>query len=241
LAWRAFSHCRKQNATRAMHPSLIPWRGPETPPTAMIRTRDQQHPFPDWLRWSALAFLAVWAAVYWRTWGAVNFLHLCDVAVILTCLGLWSGSALLISSQAVGSLVVDTAWTIDVAWKILFGHPLLSGTEYLFDARYPLWARLITLFHVAMPPLLLWALRRSGYDRGGYALQSVIALAAFVASRCAASALNINYAFADPFGRVWGPAPVQVTVIFLFMALVVYLPTHILLRWWFPVRGESSV
>jgi hypothetical protein len=28
-------------------------------------------------------------------WGFSNFLHLCDVAVILTCAGLWSGSALL--------------------------------------------------------------------------------------------------------------------------------------------------
>jgi hypothetical protein len=206
----------------------------------MTRTRTQ-HPFPDWLRWSALTWLAVWTVIYRHTWGAVNFLHLSDVAVILTCIGLWSGSALLISSQAVASLLVDTAWMVDVAWRVLFGRHLMSGTEYLFDARYPLWVRLITLFHVVMPPLLLWALHRCGYDRGGFALQSAIALPFFIASRYAAPALNINYAFADPFfRRQWGPAPAHVTVIFLFMVLVVYLPTHLLLRWWFPTPGELN-
>jgi len=201
----------------------------------MVHTRAQQHMFPDWLRWAALAWLVIWAAIYSRTWGAANFLHLSDVAVILTCIGLWSNSALLISSQAVASLAVDTVWTLDVAWKICSGRHLIGGTEYLFDTNYPLWVRLITLFHVAMPLLLLWALHRSGYDRRGWALQSAIALPVFIASRYTVPAQNTNFAFADPFfHRAWGPAPLHVTVIFLFMLLVVYLPTHFLLRRIFP-------
>ncbi|MFL5373599.1 MAG: hypothetical protein ACJ78T_06385, partial [Myxococcales bacterium] len=64
---------------------------------------EREHPFPR-ARWAALLWLLVWMPVYASVWGFANFLHLCDVAVILTCAGLWTGSALLLSSQAVSSL-----------------------------------------------------------------------------------------------------------------------------------------
>jgi hypothetical protein len=202
----------------------------------------EERTFPDWLSWTALAWLVIWAAIYWHTWGAANFLHLSDIAMILTCLGLWSNSALLISSQAVASLAVDTVWTLDVVWKSLFGRYLMGGTEYLFDTRYPLWVRLITLFHLVMPPLLLWALHRSGYDRRGWILQSAVALPVFIASRYTSPAQNTNFVFADPFfHRAWGPAPVYVAIAFLFMLLVVYFPTHLLLKRLFPPPRGSAL
>jgi hypothetical protein len=186
---------------------------------------------PTWLRWLAVLWLAIWIPAYWRTWGAANFLHLCDIAVILVCLGLLTNSALLLSSQAVGSLLVDLAWMLDAAWHLATGRGLLGGADYLFDASYPLWVRLLTLFHVAMPALLLWALGRTGYDRRGWPLQCVIALAAFVAARFTSPEANINYAFTDPFiHRAWGPAPIHVLISWLFMAVVVYWPTHLVLR-----------
>jgi hypothetical protein len=179
--------------------------------------------FPAWLRWLALLWLAIWVPAYWRTWGAANFLHLCDIAVILVCVGLWTNSALLISSQAVGSLLVDLAWMLDAGWRLITGRGL--------DASYPLWVRLLTLFHVVMPVLLLWALARAGYDRRGWLLQTAIALFAFVAARFTSPATNINYAFHDPFiHRAWGPAPLHVLISWLFMVVMVYLPTHFALR-----------
>lgn len=189
--------------------------------------------FPLVLRWGAAVWLAVWIPAYWHTWGAVNFLHFCDISVILTCIGFNFGSTLLISSQAVASILVDITWIADVCCKILFGHYLLGGAEYMFDAHYALWVRLLSLFHIAMPVLLLWAVRRYGYDRRGWILQLGIAFVAFVASRFTDRALNMNYAYADPFfHRQWGPAPTHILVIFLFMLVVVYLPTHLALRRW---------
>ena len=197
---------------------------------------------PTWLRWAALFWLAIWIPAYWHTWGAANFLHLCDVAVILACVGVWTNSALLISSQAVSSLLVDAAWILDAGSRLVRGRGLFGGAEYLFDAHYPLWVRLLSLFHIAMPALLLWALHRTGYDRRGWALQCAIALPAFVAARFASPAANINYAFADPFfHRAWGPAPIHVLISWLFMACVVYLPTHLLLRRLFaPPHARAS-
>lgn len=187
--------------------------------------------FPAWVRWAALLWLAFWLPVYGRTWGAANFLHLCDVAVILTCIGLWFNSAFLISSQAVASLLTDAAWAIVAGSKPFLARPLVGGTESFFDPHYALWIRLISLYHLAMPLLLLWAMYRLGYDRRGWLLQSVIALPVFVASRFTSPADNINFAFIDPFfHKQIGPAPVHIILSWLFMVFVAYLPTHVLLK-----------
>lgn len=190
---------------------------------------------PPWIRWVALGWLALWFTVYWRAWGPLNFLHFCDIAEILACIGFVADNALLISSQAVASLFVDAAWAVDAGWTVVFGHHLIGGTEYLFDPSHALWVRLLSLFHLALPVLLLWALHRLGYDRRGFPLQLAIALPAFIASRFAPAAQNINYAFTDPFfHRSSGAAPVHILVAFLFMLVVVYLPTHLILKRIFP-------
>jgi hypothetical protein len=197
--------------------------------------------FPDWLRWTALCWLAFWFATYWHTWGIANFAQLCDIAVILTCIGLWSNSALLISSQAVSALLVDAAWALDAGWRFFVGHHVFGGTEYLFDPHFPLWVRLLSLFHLAMPPLILWALHRTGYDRRGLGLQSLIMVGAMAAARFTPPAKNMNFAFTDPFfHRAWEPAPLHVAINVCFMVFAIYLPTHLVLRRMFPRPQASS-
>src|ERR1700693_3434332 len=105
----------------------------------MDSTPAARHKIPDWLRWMSLLWLIFWFAAYWRAWGPANFLHLCDIAVILSCIGLWTNSSFLISSQAVSSVLIDVVWTLDVAARLIFGHHLIGGTEYLFDGSTPLW------------------------------------------------------------------------------------------------------
>ena len=189
-----------------------------------------QQEIPAVLRWGSLVWLAIWIPAYWRTWGAVNFLHLCDIAVALTCAGFIFRSRLLLSSQAVASLLVDGVWIADIAWKLAFHRYLLGGEEYMFDSHYSLFVRLLSLFHAAIPVLLLWTLWRIGYDRRAWLLQSAIALAVFIASRFTDPVLNMNYTFADPFfHRQWGSAPTHLLVIFAFMVFIVYVPTHFLL------------
>ena len=90
------------------------------------RGRESQHPFPR-LRWAALIWLSLWVPAYASVWGASNFLHLCDVAVILTCAGLWSGGALLLSSQAVSSLLIDLLWDVDAGARLFTGRHLVGG------------------------------------------------------------------------------------------------------------------
>ncbi|HEY6909665.1 MAG TPA: hypothetical protein VI356_09870 [Myxococcales bacterium] len=182
------------------------------------------------MRWVAAAWLCVWAPAYASVWGFSNFLRLCDVAVILTCAGLWWGSALLLSSQALFSIGADLLWDVDVCSRLLLGRHLFGGTEYMWQPEFPLFVRLLSLFHVVWPLLLVWSLRRVGYDRRGLPLQAAVTLAALVASRACGPALNLNYAFRDPlWGRQLGPPAAHLIVIFAGTVALLYLPTHLLL------------
>ncbi|MGA7191586.1 MAG: hypothetical protein WBY66_24035 [Candidatus Acidiferrales bacterium] len=203
-----------------------------------IRVRGK---IPEWVRWLALLWLVVWVPVYWHAWGAGNFLHLCDVAVILACIGLWTGNALLLSSQAISSVVIDALWTLDVVTGLLFRRHFIGGTEYLFDGTMPLWIRLLSLFHIVMPFVLVWSLSRLGYDRRGFALQAAIALPVVIASRFVTPAQNLNFAQTAPFfHRQLGPAPVHLTITYLAVVLGVYSPTHVVFRRWFRPPEERG-
>jgi len=193
--------------------------------------------FPAWVRWASVAWLAIWIPAYWRTWGAVNFLHLCDIAVILTCAGLLWSNSLLLSSQAVSSILADLLWDLDASWRLLTGHHLTGGTEYMWNARFALWVRLISLFHVVWPILLIWSLKRVGYDKRGWKLQSAIAAGAIIAGRFCNPALNVNFAYIDPlFHHALGPALVHMMAIWAALVVVFYLPTHLVLKRLFTVR-----
>jgi len=188
----------------------------------------------------ALAWLAVWIPAYWSFYGPLVFLNLCDIAVVLACIGLWRGSALLLSSQAVSSIVVDLAWVLDLVWRAIAGRHLIGGTEYMWDPAYPGWLRALSLFHVALPVVLIWALRRVGYDRRAPWLQIGLAAVVLAASRVFGAAENSNFAVTDPlFGRSWGPAPVHLAVILGGLAVVYWL-TDLVLRRIRPAGGAPG-
>jgi hypothetical protein len=187
------------------------------------------HPFPR-LRWLAVAWLALYLPSYAHAYGLTNFLFLCNLGVLLTAVGLWRGSALLLSAQAVAAMAVCLVWWIDAGARLLVGAHVLGVTAYMWNPQYPLATRLLSLYHVAWPILLLFCLRRLGYDRRGYPLQAAFASLVLLVSRLTDPAQNVNYAFADPiFHRSFGPAPVHLAVMLLGLVGVVYGATHLAL------------
>ena len=193
------------------------------------------------LRWFSLAWMLVWLPAYFRVWGWANLLHLCDVCVILSFLGIWWANSLLLSSQAVAALAAGLFWAADVGWRLATGRYLVGGTDYMWDARYPLWVRLLSTFHIGLPLVLLWTLRKVGYDRRALALQAAIAAFLLIVSRFLSPELNMNYAYRDPLlHRSWGPAPVHLAVIFIPLVALIYWPTHVLLSWMFPAAVTAK-
>ncbi len=191
--------------------------------------------FPAWLCISAILWLCFWMPAYYQAWGWENFLHFCDVALILTCLGFAFQNRLLLSTQTLASLAICLVWTLDAGSRLALGHHLIGGTEYMFDRTIPSWLRFLSLYHIALPPLLLWAIYRVGYDPRAWRVQSVIAAAVLLASRFVAPDQNLNSAFLDPiFHRAWGPAPVHLAAMYLALIFILYWPVHSLLLRYFP-------
>ena len=198
--------------------------------------------FPE-LRWFGLGWLVLYVPAYAQAYGAANFLFLCNIGVLLTAVGLLLRSRLLLSSQAVAAPIIALAWMLDAGWRVATGDFLYGGTAYMWDDAYPLFTRLLSLYHVAWPLLLAWVLRRTGYDRRGWALQAVIAALALVAGRwLGPRAENINFAWKDPFfGQQFGPAPLHLLVCWSLLAGIGYGATHYVLRWMFPDPARQAI
>ena len=130
---------------------------------------------PLWLKIVWTVWLAAWMPLYWKQYGLQNFLFFCDIGNLLIGLALWLESPLIFSWQACGLLLFQTLYVVDLAGALLTGRHAFGGTEYMFDSGIPLPVRLVSLFHVVTPPLLLWAIRRLGYDRRGWKLQTLTA------------------------------------------------------------------
>ena len=192
-------------------------------------------------RWVALVWVLTWLPINTWTWGWQNMLHLCDVSVVVACLGLWLRNSLLVSSQALLSPLVGILWTLDVCWRIVTGHHLVGGTEYMWDTHYAFCIRLLSCFHIVLPIVLLWALQILGYHRRALALQTAITGVLLIFSRFLSPALNMNFAFQDPLlHRAWGSAPSHLLVILAGCIAIFYWPTHLLFLRAFPLAQRSE-
>jgi len=173
--------------------------------------------------------MVVWTVTVLRVLGPWNLLWICDLANIIILVAIWRENALLFSSQLVAVLLVDVLWTIDVVGKVILGEHLIGGTEYMFMAEIPAFARGLSLFHVFVPALLLWMVIKLGYDRRGYYLQMILTwfLIPFTYVLSPAER-NINWVH-QPFGKPQDIVDPRLYVAFLMIAypLVVYLPSHL--------------
>lgn len=207
---------------------------------------------PLWLKITYTAFLAVLIPVYWANYGPTNFLYFCDVALLLTLVGIWRESPLLISLPAVGILIPQALWCADFAVNLCGGH-LTGMTDYMFDANRSLFLRGLSLFHGWLPFLLYYAVRRLGYDRRAFAGWSaicvVLCLVAYFFLPAAGAAVpnpkiprNVNYVFglseAEP--QRWLPPLAYLGAWIGALIGLVYAPTHLLLKKACPAAARAT-
>jgi hypothetical protein len=86
------------------------------------------------------AFLAVLVPIYLYIYWPTNFLWFCDAALMLTAVGMWWESSLVISMCSVGILLPQCLWLADFGSHLLGIH-LLGLTGYMFDPRLSLFTR----------------------------------------------------------------------------------------------------
>jgi hypothetical protein len=182
---------------------------------------------PLWLKVVWTACVIAWIPLYWKQYGLQNFLFFCDLGNLFIVAGLWLESPLLFSWQATGLLLFQTLFAVDLAGALASGRHLIGGTEFMFDPQVPLVIRLLTLFHLVTPPLLLWAIWRLGYDRRGWKYQT---LTAWIV-------VPINYFWRPEFDVNWARGPffheqqaipglLYLLGYLIIVPAMVYFPTH---------------
>jgi hypothetical protein len=188
------------------------------------------------LKMAWTAFVALLVPVYWRRYGPANFLWFSDLALFATAVALWLENALVASIAALAVALPELAWNADFGIGFLRrGRAPLGLAGYMFDRGLPRWLRGLSLFHVALPLVLVFLLHRLGYDERAWAVLTPVASAVLVITYLfTAPEENINWVFGPgtrPQRRL--PPPFYLLVVMLFFPLVVYLPTHLALSAFF--------
>lgn len=207
-----------------------------------VHSPDPRSRAPLWIKIPYTAFLCVLVPVYLRDYGPTNFLYFCDVALILTLIGLWFEKPLLISMAGVGILLPQAFWVADfIAYA--FGFKLTGLTAYMFEQERPLFTRALSLFHGWLPFLLAFLIWRMGYDRRALPAWTVLGLSLVVVCYLWIPPppppvsqpnlpVNINYVYglSDSGPQTLMPQRLWLAVLLIGLPVLVYWPTHLALR-----------
>ncbi|MFL5620647.1 MAG: membrane-associated protein [Gemmatimonadaceae bacterium] len=188
---------------------------------------------PLWLKVAYTLFLCVLVPAYWRKAdaGPLNFLWFSDIALLATCLALWLENRLLASTMAVGVLLPEIFWNVSFLVQLVTGKRLTNLTDYMFDSKRSRFMRGLSLFHVILPPLLLWLVARLGYDVRAFPAMTLLSTIV----------LPLTYATTDPEHNInwvhgWGsahstglPPLVHLALLMIAFPVLIFLPTHLIL------------
>ena len=206
---------------------------------------------PHWLRVGYMLWFVPWSIAYFRYFGWQFCLWFCCLANLYVLIGCITQRALWFSLASIAALGVQLIYSVDFVALCITGLSPTGATGYLLDATRPLGLRVLSLFHVWMPLLLLYATRRLGYDARAFWIQTLVAAwllpicyFAFDPSVDTNDAL-IPYVRGLPFDRDFNinwvhgfhdsPEPTagsrRLWQLWFGYPIAVHLPTHLLLSW----------
>ncbi|NNF95961.1 MAG: membrane-associated protein [Halobacteria archaeon] len=172
--------------------------------------------------------------VYWAGLGVDNFLWGSDIALLVMVFGLWLESRFLASMMAVGVLIPELAWNIDYFTHLIAGRDVLglNVTGYMFSEDRSLLVRSMSLFHVFLPVILLYSLMRLGYDTRAFLAQMILCWLVLPASYLFTEpAKNINWVFGiTEVPQTWMPEIAYLLLLMVLFPLLIFWPTHLLLK-----------
>lgn len=189
---------------------------------------------PLWLKISYTLMVLVIIPVYWRDLGPANFLWFSDIALIALVPALWLENRLISSTMAVAVLLLETAWVLD----FLTGGNLIQISAYMFDSETETHIRILSgLFHLALPPVLLYLLIRLGYDERALRLQTLIAVVVLPVTYLVSEPEdNVNWVYGPAEPQDLLPDPLYLALLAMALVLLIYVPSHLLFKRFFGRR-----
>ena len=198
--------------------------------TAMTR----MHKISWWLKIPYTLYVCVLVPVYWINLGPQNFLWGCDIALLATLVAIWLENRFIASTMAVAIIIPELIWNLGFFSRLVTGHDVigLALTEYMFSNDIPRLVRGLSLFHVFLVWVLIWLLHRLGYDRRALWAQTLITWIVLpVSYGFTDPSRNINFVFGFEGTRdIFSSGPLWVALLMMTMPLLVYLPTHLVLK-----------
>ena len=207
-----------------------------------MRVGIEQARLPLPLKLAYTAFMAVLIPVYWANYGPTNFLYFCDMALLVTLIGVWIESPLFVSMPTVGILAPQILWVADFGLN-LGGVHLTGMTDYMFKAQSPLLLRGLSLFHGWLPYLLVYLVWRLGYDRRALLAWTALAWTLMLISYfflpgpmpdAGLTPVNVDYVFgpSDSTPQDWMPEWAWLTLMMVGLPLVLFAPVHLVMKRW---------
>ncbi|MCE8052997.1 hypothetical protein HOP61_17015 [Halomonas daqingensis] len=201
----------------------------------------QHSALPLWLKLLFTGWILFWAPAFAVMLGVQNYFWLCNVASFLILIGLWLESRLLLSMQWLSVALVGAFWTLDVGVAWLTGVHPIGGTEYMLDPEHPWLARVLSLYHLILPLVAGYAVLTLGYDPRALRWQTLLTwLLLPLTYLFTEPERNINWVH-GPFGtpQQWADPLLYLLLLALAWPLVLYLPLHVVMRWWQKRRSAN--
>jgi hypothetical protein len=191
---------------------------------------------PLLFRLTYTVFVVVLVAIWLKYYGWRNLLWFSDIALVGAVPALWLEDAQIASVLAVAVLLPEMLWNVDLAGRVMLRRRISGLTDYMFEQDRPLLLRRLSLFHVPLPLVLLWLLAAYGYAEPialpGAALLAAVTLPLSRAVSSPEKNINWSWGLGPEQSRL--PAPAYILLLYLGFVLLVFVPTHAILRNTFP-------
>jgi len=179
----------------------------------------------------------------WRSYGLQNFLWMSDIGFFLTVAAVWIESPLLISMCIASFLAVEILWNVDFFIALILGKKMTGLSDYMFESRYSLVVRSLSLFHVLLPTLWVGLAFYWGYDVCAlYYAVPMIWITLIMTYLCTEPSANINWVFA-PTVLKWKRVTQMTWLIIMLIGypLLICWPTHMIFKYMVRVEKESCM
>ena len=190
---------------------------------------------PIWIKIVYTLFVAILIPIYAHHYRVANFLWFSDIALIATVAALWLENSLIASMMTVGILIPETVWNLSYFGQLLSGRRMTVLTAYMFDAEKPRYLRALSLFHVFLPPLLIYMIAKLGYDESAWKWQTMLGLIVLPLTYWVTSPdKNINWVHMPANSkRLKLPPKLYLALEMIAFPILLYLPAHFILMWLF--------
>lgn len=117
---------------------------------------------------------------------------------------------------------------------------MAAGASPSTDPKIPPLVRVLGLYHLAVPPLLLWAVRRVGCDPAAWKWATLEAWIVVPINFFWRPQFNVNWARGLGHEQHLLPAWLYLLGYLVVVPMAVYWPTQLALRRWAPARNSPA-